>query len=148
MVRFRCWNCQQTTHKYPRCQRPMSVFCFKCWEPGFSSLTCPYCVRLSSPSFLLRPFIFPSLPFLAALFFPFLSFSFLLLILFPFLYLPFLSLCAIFSHCFLPFSSSSLSIFIPHLFFSSSCFYKNRFFVHLGFHGAPIYIFFYSWFIF
>ncbi|XP_033219528.1 uncharacterized protein LOC117174481 [Belonocnema kinseyi] len=49
-ARYACWNCQEPTHKYPQCQRPLTVFCFKCGEPGFSSLNCPYCARSSSSS--------------------------------------------------------------------------------------------------
>lgn len=36
-----CWNCHLSGHSYRYCDKPPSMFCFLCGNPGFTTVSCP-----------------------------------------------------------------------------------------------------------
>lgn len=40
-----CWNCNQSGHRFKKCEKPRQVFCFKCGNANFTSKNCPKCQK-------------------------------------------------------------------------------------------------------
>lgn len=41
--KIKCWNCNEQGHRYNDCLQLLSVHCFRCKKPEFTSRTCPNC---------------------------------------------------------------------------------------------------------